>query len=819
MADALWQVMSDSNVDLADMLVFLPSRRAVRTVEKMIVEKMGGVAILPMLVALGSGPDDAEDEQICEADVISNTERVVVLAKLLAADANVGNLNTALDIAHDLVRMQDYMENEGVRAENVDWINLVDEKYAAHFQGKAQILRVLSDFMPKYANGRITKTAARNRDIRAWINKLDKYKLVVVCASTASVPATADLMCAIAQVDHGRIILSGKISGREEDFILNTNPYNAEYKFLKRLGVGVDEVRQIDVGESNIDFMNWAFGNDCEMPERQPQLKNCHLVEVGREATEAEVVAEIASRAVKQKKSVLVISPDAAGNQRIDAALQARGIDVDFSGGISGPMTNVGRAVLNLFDAWIENDGAEFDKLYAQSNGVLIDTFAKMVDLYACEFEPQIKIDDPAAVQIWLAIRQMSDALVKADVKLTLGEARVFVADAIAGVSVRNPIKEDVSVVVLGTIESRMQTADVVVLSGLNDGMFPSQGYENSWLPRGIAEKIGLPSPDRKVSLQALDFMNLSCGADVYWIRSKVAGGVQTAESRFVSRVIARRGNVDMNTELLDCVLNQDVVPHRSLDYSVPVPPPDWSDVYVTELELLIHNPYAFYVKHILRLSVLDDYWVDIKPGDFGILVHDVAEHATDLSESALLEQMRMLAAQRVGTNSILWYFWDKRFREIAPKMSEEFLSLPDAQAEKKGTVKIAGRNVCARADRFWDGGVLDIKTGSIPSKTQLENGRMPQLPLEAYILQQGGFPIKTTVLSQTPIMKFLHLKNHDVQVVPFTKEETEIYMRAAINKTIELFNMYSAGGAGYEYYDTGDKKYEIYDDLARNKD
>ena len=128
-SDALWQVMSESEVDVADMLIFLPSRRAVRSVEKMIAEKKGGVAILPTLVPLGDGADfDENDDDI--TGEISDTERVVVLAKLLAADASVGNLSTGLLLAHDLVRMQDYLENEGVDAASIDWDSLVDEKYA-----------------------------------------------------------------------------------------------------------------------------------------------------------------------------------------------------------------------------------------------------------------------------------------------------------------------------------------------------------------------------------------------------------------------------------------------------------------------------------------------------------------------------------------------------------------------------------------------------------------------------------------------------------------------------------------------------------------
>ena len=817
MADALWRVMAESGVDVADMLIFLPSRRAVRTVEKMIAEKSGGVAILPRLVALGEGVDEDTDDTENAPDIISNVERVAILTRLLAADANVGNLTTALSVAHDLVRMQDYMENEGVDAATIDWASLVDEKYATHFQSKAKILGILSGFMDKYAGGRITAVAARNRDIRAWANQLDKYKLVIVCASTASVPATADLMESVARAPHGRVILSGKIAGRDCDFELDTNPYNAEYKFLSRLGLGAADVQPIDVGASKIDFMNYAFGNDCAARDIDANLSNCCLVTVPREAVEADVVAEIATRAVAQNKSVLVITPDAAGNQRIAAAMRARGVDADFSGGVPGTMTAQGRAILNLLDTWIEQKSNAFDKIYAENNHDLFNTIAAIIDLYMLQFQPQFVADDN--VEIWSALRDMSNALNVAGIDLTLSDARAFVADALSGVSVRGAMRDGADVVVLGTIESRMQTADVVILTGLNEGMFPSRGYENAWLPRVVAEKIGLPSPNRKVSLQALDFMNLSCGQCVYWLRSGVAGGVQTTESRFISRVIARRGVFNRDTEILDSVLARDDVPYKPLDYSAPVPPADWSDVYVTELEHLIHNPYSFYVKHILRLRVLDDYWVGVDARDFGNLVHDVIEKAKDLRPDALVAQMDRRALEKLGAGSVIFHFWHKRFLEIAPVIANELTSVQNAYAEIGGMVKIAGRNVRARADRIWDGGVMDVKTGAAPSKSQLEQGNMPQLPLEAYILQSGGFPIQTTSLSRAPIMRFLQLKNNDVRVIEYDAEKTAEMMRMAVDKTTELFNVYSAGAAAYEYRETGDQKYKVYDDLARIKD
>ena len=816
MGEALWQLLSKSGVDLRDMLIFLPSRRAVRTVEKMIADKSGGVVILPTLVALGEGVEDIE-EIADEPDIISNVERVVVLAKLLAADSSIGNLTTALSVAHDLVRMQDYLENEGIDAADIDWESVVDEKYAAHFQSKAKILNILSSFMPMYANGRITQTAARNRDIRAWINKLHEYKLVVVCGSTASVPATSDLMVAVAGIAHGRIILSGKIAGRQDDFGLNTNPYNAEYKFLGRLNLSADDVQQIDVGGSVIDFMNVAFGNGITPDDFDNDLSNCHLVVAPNEAVEAAAVAEIAAQSVAQNKSVLVITPDAAGNQRIASAFAARGLMADFSGGMSGGMTSAGRAILNLFDAWIEKGAGEFDKLYTESEFDLFDTVAQVVEKYLPQFTPQFIPDE--YTQIWIAIKEMSDACRVADVRLNLADARAFIADAFAGVSVRGVMPEGAKIVVLGTIESRMQTADVVILTGLNEGMFPARGYENAWLPRKVAEKIGLPSGDRKVSLQALDFMNLSCGTDVYWVRSAVSGGVQTTESRFLSRVIVRGARFDENTDVVKLVAQQDDVPFAPLDYSAPMPPADWSDVYVTELEHLIHNPYSFYVKHILRLKVLDDYWAMPDARTFGNLVHDVIEHATDLREDVLVAQMDAKALEVLGRGNIIFHFWHKRFCEIAPVIVKELSGAGQAYLEIAGKVKIAGRNVRARADRIWDGGVMDFKTGAAPTRSQLEQGNMPQLPLEAFILQQGGFPIRISSLSKTPIMKFLQLKNNDVRVIEYDANTTQDLIRVAVDKVTELFNIYSAGGAAYEYHETGDQKYKQYDDLARIKD
>ena len=67
--------------------------------------------------------------------------------------------------------------------------------------------------------------------------------------------------------------------------------------------------------------------------------------------------------------------------------------------------------------------------------------------------------------------------------------------------------------------------------------------------------------------------------------------------------------------------------------------------------------------------------------------------------------------------------------------------------------------------------------------------------------------------------MKFLQLKNNDVRVIEYDADANQQMMHAAVDKVTELFNIFTAGRAPYEYRETSDQKYKTYDDLARVRD
>lgn len=82
-------------------------------------------------------------------------------------------------------------------------------------------------------------------------------------------------------------------------------------------------------------------------------------------------------------------------------------------------------------------------------------------------------------------------------------------------------------------------------------------------------------------------------------------------------------------------------------------------------------------------------------------------------------------------------------------------------------------------------------------------------------MLQSGGFAAVQT-RPQTPVIMFLQLKSGAARPIVYTDDDAARMINAAVAKTEEMFNQFSAGRAPYEYRETGDGKYRAYDDFAR---
>ncbi|TNE59487.1 MAG: double-strand break repair protein AddB [Alphaproteobacteria bacterium] len=319
-----------------------------------------------------------------------------------------------------------------------------------------------------------------------------------------------------------------------------------------------------------------------------------------------------------------------------------------------------------------------------------------------------------------------------------------------------------------GPLEARLQTADVILLAGLNEKTWPQEVRPDPWLSRPMATALGLPTPERRIGQSAHDFMQLACSREVFLTRSESEGGAPTVASRWIMRLI----NMCEGLGWKDLLSGADhfVAWARQLDQpkdylpcKEPLPTPPLHArprrASVTQVERWIRDPYGFYANHILQLTPLDPMETDGDARDRGTIIHTVLErflraYGTDLPDDAAerLKKMGEEVFDEAQASPEIRLFWEPRFKAIADWFVERERArqnVKDHVLEAKGELTFDAPGgpftLTARADRIdllggGGIGIYDYKTGQLPTVKQVSSGLAPQLTLEAWIALAGGF-------------------------------------------------------------------------------
>jgi ATP-dependent helicase/nuclease subunit B len=334
--------------------------------------------------------------------------------------------------------------------------------------------------------------------------------------------------------------------------------------------------------------------------------------------------------------------------------------------------------------------------------------------------------------------------------------------------TVRRPETRDVRVHVYGLLEARLQTADRVVLGGLNEGSWPPETRSDPWLSRPMRRDLGLDPPERRIGLSAHDFAQALGAPDVVLARAAKVAGAPTVASRFVQRIAAlsgnrwkevhRRGNAWLAlARALDAPAEV-----RHADRPAPRPPRAArpQQLSVTAIEDWLRDPYTIYARYILRLQPLDA--VDTPPGarDRGSVIHGAVGEYTELfARKPPADPMKELIAlgekhfAPLADYPEARAFWWPRYLRIARWFAawdaERRANLAALHAEIRGglefpagdgTFKLTG--IADRIEQLNDGSyaIIDYKTGQARTERQVRTGLAPQLTLEAAILRAGKF-------------------------------------------------------------------------------
>ncbi|HEY3799190.1 MAG TPA: double-strand break repair protein AddB [Caulobacteraceae bacterium] len=319
---------------------------------------------------------------------------------------------------------------------------------------------------------------------------------------------------------------------------------------------------------------------------------------------------------------------------------------------------------------------------------------------------------------------------------------------------------------ILGAIEARLVKADLLVLAGLEEGVWPQPPPTDPFLSRPMRAALGLPPPERRLGLAAHDFAQGASAPQVVLIAAERREGAPTVASRWLWRLrtlvegaglaLPVRADILAAARALDAPAVTHPAPRPYPRPPVAARP---KQLPVTGVETWIRDPYATYARYILRLRKLDRPGEPVEAMARGTAVHRAFErfaaaHPQDLPIGAhtVFADLLIECLADAGVPRPRLARETALARNVAPwVVGFEERRRPGAELliEQQGTYSFeteAGDafTVTAKADRIERRGafadVIDFKTGSPPTKPQVVSGLAPQLTLTAAILRAGGF-------------------------------------------------------------------------------
>lgn len=427
------------------------------------------------------------------------------------------------------------------------------------------------------------------------------------------------------------------------------------------------------------------------------------------------------------------------------------------------------------------------------------------------------------------ASEEFTDLLEPQDCKnISLLEFCIFLKNHFFNKSVRKELDHTSGVKILGILESQMIDADLIIIAGANEDYWVPSNSSDFWMSDSMLRQLDINTIDSKNEIYACIWEKLINKPNVIVTRSLLEKGEQ---SQCYNRL--KKANLSEDTVYKE-LLKKIKIPlnYSPIEFESPVPEIKSRPTvfWVTDLDLLINNPYVYYAKKILRLKEVGR--INEKINIKGNLIHQVLDefvkkYTPDCGVSFLKQIFKQVCRERFVNFDILglWYFRiDSIFKFFMNNFHKDSKSFSEIEGyitlnlpEKNMPVKIASKADRIEVDPSGKISIIDYKTGKVPSKKQIESCEKVQLSVEALIASKDGFNLGKTCVEN---MCFWPMKSNSSKIVSVSNsvEKSSQICEDTLKLIETLLIKYMVKGEPYQV-NFNDSFNKAYMQLARAKE
>ena len=359
--------------------IFLPTRRACRSLQEAFLRHSDKPLLLPKMLPLGEL--DADDLALHGAALIAPAilplRRQATLARIILQTGYTDNLLEATALGKALGRLLDEMQAADLPLAALDELDLQD--YAAHWQKTTELLKIVREHWPlQLAIEKAIDPAARREQLYAA--QIAQWQLhppaerAIIAGSTGSLRGVRNLMQAALALPQGEIILPGLDRTLDSEAWEHIDTAHPQY-YLKQILAGL-EIDRADVQDwgglpgcpaSERSYLVTEIFRPAATTEQWQQLSAPRIaaalpgiqrLDCAGPREEAEAIAGLLRETLETPgRRAALVTPDRTLARLVRAALTRWNVEVDDSAGVPLLTTPPG-AFLRLVAQMVEEDFA-----------------------------------------------------------------------------------------------------------------------------------------------------------------------------------------------------------------------------------------------------------------------------------------------------------------------------------------------------------------------------------------------------------------------------------------------------------------------------